>query len=164
MSWMITHILRDITNVIIHQCHISRRVPGYFCRYQSFSQSVMAPHHQFISCEVSFKSYRGYKRRLSFKIFQFSYVWNLWNKHILCRLECWKWKIYQNEEMKYLIFNCNEILEHTNIILEITHSMSIINTLRPRQNKRHFPDGILEWIFLNEKVWISIKFSLKFFP
>ena len=25
-----------------------------------------------------------------------------------------------------------------------------VNTLRPRQNGRHFPDDILKWIFLNE--------------
>ena len=39
-----------------------------------------------------------------------------------------------------------------------------INTLRPRQNGRHFPDDILKWIFLNENVWISINISLKFVP
>ena len=37
-----------------------------------------------------------------------------------------------------------------------------VNTLRPRQNGRHFPDNILKCIFLNENVWISIKISLKF--
>ena len=37
-----------------------------------------------------------------------------------------------------------------------------INTLRPRQNGRHFPD-IFKCI-LNENVWISMKISLKFFP
>ena len=39
-----------------------------------------------------------------------------------------------------------------------------INTLRPRQNGRHFPDDILKWIFLNGNVWISIKISLKVVP
>ena len=38
-----------------------------------------------------------------------------------------------------------------------------VNTLRPRQNGRHFPD-IFEWIFWNENVWISINISLKFVP
>ena len=38
------------------------------------------------------------------------------------------------------------------------------NTLRPRQNGRHFPDDICKWIFLNENVGISIKISLKFVP
>ena len=39
-----------------------------------------------------------------------------------------------------------------------------INTLRPRQNGRHFPDDILRCIFLNENLLISIKISLKFVP
>ena len=39
-----------------------------------------------------------------------------------------------------------------------------INTLRPRQNGRHFPDAIFKRIFFNENAWISIKFSLKFVP
>ena len=40
----------------------------------------------------------------------------------------------------------------------------VFNTLRPRQNGRHFPDNIFKWIFLNENVWIPIKISLKFVP
>ena len=39
-----------------------------------------------------------------------------------------------------------------------------INTLRPRQKGRHFPDDIFKCIFFNENIWISIKFSLKFVP
>ena len=39
-----------------------------------------------------------------------------------------------------------------------------INTLRLRQNGRHFPDDSFEWIFLNEDVWISIEVSMKFVP
>ena len=39
-----------------------------------------------------------------------------------------------------------------------------INTLRPRQNGRHFADDIFKCIFLNENVWIPIKISLKFVP
>ena len=37
-----------------------------------------------------------------------------------------------------------------------------INTLRPRQNGRHFPSDIFKCIFLFENVWIWIKISLKF--
>ena len=39
-----------------------------------------------------------------------------------------------------------------------------INTLRPRQNRRHFPGDIFKCIFFNEDVWISIKISLNFVP
>ena len=37
-----------------------------------------------------------------------------------------------------------------------------VNTLRPRQDGRHFPDDIFKCIFFNENVWILIKISLKF--
>ena len=43
-------------------------------------------------------------------------------------------------------------------------SLVSFNTLRPRQNGRHFPDDIFKWIFLNESAWISIHISLKFVP
>ena len=36
------------------------------------------------------------------------------------------------------------------------------NSLRPRQNGRHFPDDIFKWIFVNGNIWISINISLKF--
>ena len=39
-----------------------------------------------------------------------------------------------------------------------------INTLRPRQNGRHFPEDIFKRIFMNENVCISIKISLKIVP
>ena len=37
-----------------------------------------------------------------------------------------------------------------------------INTLRPRQNGRFFPDDIFICIFFNENFCILIKFSLKY--
>ena len=40
----------------------------------------------------------------------------------------------------------------------------ILNSLRPRRNRRHFADDIFKCIFLNENVWIPIKSSLKFVP
>ena len=42
--------------------------------------------------------------------------------------------------------------------------MPFLNTLRPRQDGRHFPDDIFKCIFLNENVLIPIKISLKFVP
>ena len=41
---------------------------------------------------------------------------------------------------------------------------SIINTLRPKQNGRHFADDTFKSIFVNENVRISIKIWLKFVP
>ena len=37
-----------------------------------------------------------------------------------------------------------------------------VNSLRPRQNGRHFTDDVFKQIFLNEYIWISLKISLKF--
>ena len=39
-----------------------------------------------------------------------------------------------------------------------------VNTLRPRQNRRHFADAMFKCIFLNENVWIPIEISLTFVP
>ena len=39
-----------------------------------------------------------------------------------------------------------------------------VNTLRPRQNRRHFTDDIFKCIFLNANVWIPIKISMMFVP
>ena len=50
------------------------------------------------------------------------------------------------------------------IIIRACAWWALFNTLRPRQNGRHFPDDIFKWMFLNENVWISIKISLKFVP
>ena len=42
--------------------------------------------------------------------------------------------------------------------------MFVINTLRPRQDGRHYPDDISKCIFFNENTWILIRSSLKFVP
>ena len=38
----------------------------------------------------------------------------------------------------------------------------LVNTLRPKQNRRHIADDIFKCILLNESVWITIKNPLKF--
>ena len=43
-------------------------------------------------------------------------------------------------------------------------NLTAFNTLRPRQDGRHFTDDIFKRIFLNENIWIPIKISLKFVP
>ena len=53
------------------------------------------------------------------------------------------------DEITYPFQNCNG---------------STVNTLRPKQNGRHFSDDIFKCIFLNENVKIPIKISLKFIP
>ena len=49
-------------------------------------------------------------------------------------------------------------------LLTIQNPNGELNTLRPRQNGRHFPDDTFKRIFMNENVRISIKISLKFVP
>ena len=46
----------------------------------------------------------------------------------------------------------------------LSHRIVVFNTLRPRQNGRHFTDDIFKWILVNENVWIPIKLSMKFVP
>ena len=58
-------------------------------------------------------------------------------------------------------------LRHVLANICICHTMYVnesLNTMRPRQNGRHFADDTFNRIFLNENVRISIKFSLKFVP
>ena len=45
----------------------------------------------------------------------------------------------------------------------ITH-LNVLNTLRQRQNGGHFADDNFKHILLNENMWISNTFSLKFVP
>ena len=47
---------------------------------------------------------------------------------------------------------------------EICENLKALNTLRPRQNGRHFADDTFKRIFMNENVKISINISLKFVP
>ena len=48
--------------------------------------------------------------------------------------------------------------------LPLILNVEVLNTLRPRQNGRHFADDIFKYIFLNANVWIPITISLKFVP
>ena len=57
-----------------------------------------------------------------------------------------------------------ELGHHFLIWCVIYLSQSPFNTLRPKQKGWHFLDDIFKCIFLNENVWISLKFSLKFVP
>ena len=61
-----------------------------------------------------------------------------------------------------------EIMVGFMLITELSSYMKgpdcAFNTLRPRQNGRHFADDIFKCIFLNENAWISINISLKFVP
>ena len=62
--------------------------------------------------------------------------------------------------MGFMPFTCNPLRPYDACILTYWS----FNTLRPRQNRRHFADDTFKHIFLNENVRISIKISLKFVP
>ena len=56
---------------------------------------------------------------------------------------------------------------YENIVCKIAAILSRcqwVNSLRPRQNGRHFTNAIFKCIFVNENDWIPIKISLKFVP
>ena len=48
--------------------------------------------------------------------------------------------------------------------IEETQTLYVLNSLRPRRNRRHFAGDIFKCISLNENVWIALKFSLEFVP
>ena len=58
--------------------------------------------------------------------------------------------------------NATSLLQNKTSVFDISmvqwltriYGVASINTLRPRENGRHFADDILKCIFLNEKVWI----------
>ena len=56
-------------------------------------------------------------------------------------------------------------MQHTLLLSTLVSLASgLLNTLRPRQNGRHFANDIFKCIFLNENVRISINISLNFVP
>ena len=65
-----------------------------------------------------------------------------------------------NDQIQSQLCSCSDIWA----VVTCTKLAWIINTLRPRQNGRHFADDIFKCIFLNENVWIPIKISVKFVP
>ena len=68
----------------------------------------------------------------------------------------------------YMVFShsyhIGDMFAYNNPTAVTFFNLCLLNTLRPRQNGRHFADDIFKCIFLNENVWISIKISLKFVP
>ena len=78
------------------------------------------------------------------------------------RLEAFKFWDLVRLILDTLRYSANTILKNASQRTSKGHWA--FNTLRPRQNGRHFADDILRCIFLNENVWIPIEISLKFAP
>ena len=82
--------------------------------------------------------------------------------------------LYYRSEV--VIRRCNNHVSCCNIVVSEGHPKyntstcytpagdRAVNTLRPRQDGRHFPDDIFICIFLNENEWHSIKSSQKLVP
>ena len=87
-------------------------------------------------------------------------------RHILSRIdsynreECSSGDV--NKNVNKLLSNAMKswdlVLFYTHFTILHTHYDQIINTLRPIQNHLYYTDDIFKCIFLNENVWISLKF------
>ena len=68
-------------------------------------------------------------------------------------------------KMVAIIMVCTQCVKVTATCLIDGYPVLVqVNTLRPRQNDRHFADDTFNRIFVNENVRTSIEFSLKFVP
>ena len=72
----------------------------------------------------------------------------------LFNLSAWRFASHRCRDWHIL---AQTLTTHTELV------MLIFNTLSPRQNYRHFADDILEYIFLNENIWISINIHWSMF-
>ena len=72
-----------------------------------------------------------------------------------------------------LIYKINNLCMSTTFLWQLLTNLStlrtlsskaLLNTLRTRQNGRHFADHIVIYICVNENVWIAIDISIKFVP
>ena len=74
--------------------------------------------------------------------------------------------LMNNVYFEIIINKCNRmhVIILDNLLSKVYKLMNVFNTMRPRQNCRHFADDTFNRIFVNENVRISIKFSLKFAP
>ena len=68
----------------------------------------------------------------------------------------------------YIDFILSIFFQHSNILTRASHhwclasNIVLVNTLRPRQNGRHFADDIFMCVFYNENFCILIKIPLKY--
>ena len=92
-------------------------------------------------------------------LYQFGAPWNAWSLPPYFRG-------IQNTHGFVIVWLVFIVLLEVNGFTHCIHTYSClsINTLRSRQNGRHFPDDIFKCIFLNESIWNSIEISLKFVP
>ena len=97
-------------------------------------------------------------------------LWDMEQMHCgiceICLLDPKEKKLQKNLNKKTPTYHIQEN-QSKHVIYKLTAILSLphcFNTLRQRQNGRHFADDIFKRIFFNENVWISIKTSLMFVP
>ena len=73
---------------------------------------------------------------------------------LLGYITCTRWLLFINKRDNRNHIDCASII----------YIICVVNTLRPRQNDRHFADDTFNRIFLNENVRISFQILLKFVP
>ena len=96
---------------------------------------------------------------------------SLWQPHVLSVMtkmtswgllvfSVWKWAI--TVPVDILLTKMADHYQEQYYLWSYTGLPFTINTLRPRQDGRHFADDIFTWIFFNENCCILIKFSFKY--
>ena len=98
--------------------------------------------------------------------------WWLWYLQYICAGDstfCHRIDRLRNHWFGKCIYRMEWTLACDPSLCKTDHNLELLlvtwfNTLRPRQNGRHFADDVLKCIFLSENVWISLKISLKFVP
>ena len=87
------------------------------------------------------------------------------NSSVDYQLDLYKQTLVKFESKSQMRFYFSFQLFHFgNVVGTMLAILLRLNTLRPRQNGRHFAVAIFKCIFLNENVWIPIEISLKFVP
>ena len=66
-----------------------------------------------------------------------------------------------DESQKFFRYTVYQSVPHGMLI--VCYGTWLFNTLRPKQNGRHFPDDISKCIFLNENVWFRLRFHWSLF-
>ena len=75
-----------------------------------------------------------------------------------------KYSVGINCKLLYAKLHYKNCMLWTNDKEEIIRIMMSLNSLRPRQNGRHFADDTFRRILLNENIWTWLKNSLKIVP
>ena len=92
----------------------------------------------------------------------------MWSYPVIHYLSAWLISLFGPPIIATLLLGAIAWLQSSQSIIspstQLIHIYSHVNTLRPRQNGRHFADDILKCIFLNENVWIPIKIAMEFVP